>query len=646
MAQKTDLYSILVSYANKNNSPYIKIEPFLEFLERHAKSASEEHPEWGKWIQETSIKFWAEMSALVDEGKCEVLTETDDGTVYLSYFYPELLKNAYRNADEDAELPFPNEESLKITLPESQIRPLSSNYDLFSYLDEPQNSDIPILKIIFPDQFGSALVLAGMIPRRLTEIAILKIRNYLRKGANSEYALRKLSPQLHGKESSLKDQFNRILVRPLDCFNSIEEGGEFSCLFWAHFCIMMKNDIRKKTDRLHEDIAAIQSVFIIETVSDHYKALAVKTRERELAFKNLEVHLGMPPFLYPLEQILKFTNTKGVLLLSQYTREDLDKWIRQKTTEREKNKLPPLLIAQGDKGDRCFVLKEKMPALCARLLTIARINVKDALTKHWRKLISEYSREPAMDNNEEFEKLLFKFTETLCPSLTTLLDDPKLLLVYEEIDESDNAIPSPARVFANGKLLPYSTLLLVRRRELLQDVRLMLPFWYSMPILTAIIAFFKSLSRKKKTHKSSPAIPEAVETNMEEKDRSREIKVAAQDLELLLVPAGYTMKSYLEELENRWSRLIDKKARENLIEDVKSLLRDNLRQTLRIQKHFRPDQETISQMAQNIITRTPSLAVLNGRNSLILYSELYLIKLLGSIKPGTFSDFDSEALYT
>jgi len=631
--QKTDLYSILVSYANKYNSPYIKIDSFLDFLERHAKTLSEENPEWLKWLKDKPIKFWTEISVLVEDGKCELLADTEDGRIYMSRYYPQLIQKAYQGADEDADIPFHNEESLRITLPETQIRPLSADYDFLFYLSEPQDSDIPILKIKFPDGFGSGLVLAGMIPRQLAEMAILKIRNYLRKGGNKEYVLRKLSPQLQGRESNLKDLLNRILLRPMDCYNAIEEGGEFSSLFWAHFCVIMKNDIRKKKEHLSDDIATIQSVYIIETISAHFKSLAVKKREAEQAFKDLENHLAKPPFLYTLDEILKFTNPKGVLLLSFYTNDGLETWLRKKTTESETDKLPPLLIVKGEGNEKCFLQKDKIPVLCVRLLNIARINVKDALTRHWRKLLLEYRSEPAMEKNEEFEKTLFAYTKKLCPALTTLMEDLKLSLVYEELEQSESGVPAPAKIFSNGHLLPYSSLLLIQRKELLLDIKLMLPFWYSLPIITAIIAFFKNLGRKKKARKASFENIEGMgEDILEEKDRAGEIRRAAQELEIILVPPGYTLETYLEELEDRWSRLIDKQARANLIEDVKSLIRDSLRRTLKIQKHFKLTQDTVNQMAQNIVTRTPALASLSGRDSIIIYTELYMLGLLGSIK--------------
>lgn len=630
MAHRTDLYSILVSYANKNNSPYIEINTFLEFLGKYAKKQSATQPEWNKWVEDRNVKFWAEVSALAEDGKCELLTDTESGRIYMSQFYLELIEDAYKDADNDADLPFPSEESLRISFPENQLRTLSTAEDVLIYLEEPQSTDIPILKINFPYGFGSALVLASLFPRRFSEMAMLKIRNYLRRFGNKEYALRKLTPQLQGRESFLKELLNQILLRPMEAYNGIETGKELSYLFWAHFCILVKNDINKKKDHLGEDIAALQAVYIIEALNGYYKSLANKRREEELAFRALENQMAKPPYIYTLEQILQFKSQKGLPLLGQYSKEGLDSWLKRNTTESKSNELPVLLILQGPNGERYFCLKEKMMPLCIRLLAEARKLVIDAVSKRWRKMLLEYQRESAMENDNDFEKLLLKMTKNLSPTLGILLEDPKLLLIYDEMEDNQNEASLAVKIFNRGQLVPYSSMYIIRRREMLLNAKLILPFWYSMPILTAIIAFFKRLLKNKKSAKLSREMDE--QESPEEMSRAAEIKVAAEEIEASLVPPGYTLDSYLEELESRWSRLIDKKARDNLIEDVNSLLRDHLRMNLKLQKKFKLTKEIVNQMAGNAIVRSPTLASLSGRDSLILYSELYLLKLLEEIK--------------
>jgi len=630
MAQKTDLYPILVSYANKNNSPYIDINPFLEFLEKYAKKQSYDQPEWNKWLENRNVKFWAEVSNLAEDGKCELLTDTENGRVYLSHFYLELIEDSYSNADKDSDLPFPNEESLRINLPENQLRTLSAAEDILIYLEEPQETDIPILKIVFPYGFGSALTLASFVPRRFLEMAILKIRNYLQRYGNKEYALRKLSPQLQGRENFLKEEINQILVRPMETCRDLEEGKELTYLFWAHFCILVKNDVKKKKDYLSEDIAVLQSVSVVEALNSHYKSLANKRQEIELAFRALENQLSKPPFLYTLEQILQFRNPHGIPLLGQYSKEGLDSWIKRKTTESNNNELPVLLMVQGFDAERHFCFKDKMIPLCIRLLAEGRRLVTEAVSKQWRKMFLDYEREPAMEHDAEFEKLLGKLTKKLCPALAALLEDPKLLLIYEEMEQSQNPPSIAIKIFSNGQLVPYSSLYIIKRKEILADTRLILPFWYSTPFLTAIIAFFKRLWKRKK---EITLARENDDTEaLEERNRAEEIRAAAEELEASIVPSGYTLDSYLEELESRWSKLIDKKARENLIEDVKSLIRDHLRVNLKLQKKFQLTRKTISQMATSAIVRSPTLSAMSGRDSLIVYAELYMLKLLQNIR--------------
>ncbi|MDR0496404.1 MAG: hypothetical protein LBH42_02180, partial [Treponema sp.] len=400
---------------------------------------------------------------------------------------------------------------------------------------------------------------------------------------------------------------------------------------WSHFCALAKNDIKRKKDLLSTDIAAFQSFFIIDAINGYHRSKALKQRETEMAFKNLESHLGKPPFLYSMDQIIKLTSPKGKVLLSLYTSEELEAWLKKQTTESKNSGLPALLIMKGQFGDEsCFILKDKMLPFCNILLTDARMKIKEAILKQWSRLLLEYKKEPSMGNDDEFERALSKLTHKQCPELVTLLADPKLLLVYREMENSQH--PPTTRIFYKGALLPYSSLFSIHRKDILQNAKEVLPFWFTMPIISAIIGFIKKLSGK--NNKSRPSNDEiTVEQEiLGESSRTGEIRAAAEELEIILIPPGHTIDSYMEELENRWGRLIDRVARKNLIEDVKYLGRDSLRRTLRLQKRFKPTRESISQMAYNLVIRNQALSLMGARDSLLLYLELYFLKLLENIK--------------
>ena len=633
MFQEADLLSILVGYAKKINSPYVDIVSFLDYLGKAARIYSKDNPAWKKWQQERTIKFWSEISTLAEGGKCELLTDSENGRIYVSCYYPEMLSEIYKLSDENADMPFPNEESIRITLPETQVKNVNVEYDLHSILASNKNAETPILKINFPEGFGSALVLPSMIPRQLTEIAIIKVRNYLRRYGNREYIFHKLTSTLQGKESYLKDQLDQIIIRPIDLYRAIEESRELTSAFWSHFCSLVKNDIKKKKEYLLVDIATFQAINIIEVINGHFRSLALKKRDLEIAFKALEGCLAKPPYLYTMDQIIKFTGASGAPLLGQYTAEQLETWLRKQTTESSGDELPVLLIIKNTKGgSHWFIFKDKILLLCSRLLTDARILIKNKISKHWSRLIFNYESEAAMENNEDFEKALLKIAEKHCPDLMLLLEDPKLSAVYFEMDAKENGIPPSARIFNKGKLLPYSYLFNVRRKDLMVDAKLVLPFWYSMPLLSSIVGFFKKLLKRKPKKTLQQEDPDKDQDILEEKDHAAAIKDAAEDLELDLVPPGYTLDLYLKTLEDRWSRLIDKVARENLINDVQYLVKDSLRRTMKINKQFKPTREALNQIADNLVVRNQALSSLSSRNSLIFYMELYMIKLLVNIK--------------
>ena len=635
MTQKTDLYSILSSYVTKHNNPYVDIEKFVKLLQHHAARNVQENPEWKEWINNTRVKFNTELAILAEEGKCILLYDVPDGRIYLPEYVQNQLHDYYRVIDNYVDNPFPSEETLNTSLPEKDVRSLGVGSELTAFMEEmPENTE-PVIRIGFPDDYGSALVLPEYFPRRLMEACMLKIRNYLRDYGNKEYIHNKLLAQLMNKENALKDLLNRIVLRPIDCCNTMEEGGEFPYLFWAHFCLFFKNDIRKKKERSANDFTIMQAVYIIEAMNIFYKNRAAKSREKELAFRNLEQKLSKPPYLYTLEQIIKFTNAKGVLLLGLYTRAELAEQIKKLTNESAENKLPELLVLAGPRNERYFIMKNKMPLLCNRLIMEAKFKIKQELSKHWLYLLRNYKSEPAMENDREFEKALYQNTKKFYPILVNLLEDPKFQLVNDELNENMET-PQSANIFVNGYLVPYSALYLIGRRDLLEDVRLLLPFWYSLPLFITIMAFFRDIFKGRKNSGSQSYYNDEEEETVDDitnaREGSRDILGAARVIENSMVPENYTLDSYLEELKTRWSRLISQQARDNLVEDVNALIRDNLRQAMRLNKPFKITNEAITQLAAYILDRTQPLQNLQGKDSLKTYIELYILKQLETVK--------------
>lgn len=626
-----DLYAILSGYTGKTKNPYVSVKEFLAFVEKYATRKAQEDGAWAEWAENAPVKFWEELPGLTDAGRCIYLSDTKDGRVFVPACCRSRIEEAYKSIESASGVPFPNELSLGMNLPPGFARIANLLTDMGIFFGTPDRpvDDAPapgdIISLHFPQNFGTAILPAAMIPKRLMEISLLKVRHYLNTRNNKDYALNKLLGQMQGKEKILREIVDRIMLRPLDCLSEMERSADFPYLFWTYFCPIVKNDIHKKNEILAEDQAAMQAVFIIEVCCSFYRTQAAKKRESDAAFLTLEVLMDRPPWHYSLDDIAGFANDRGVPLLDIYSKKDLEQYIKNAVGESKEGALPAWLVVQGEKGVSWFVKKERYLNICSRMMGITQPALKTAIVKRWSKLIQNYSKEPSMESDEEFEKLLERFTKNNNPILYAILEDPKLNWACNEIEKTQGENPQAARIFKNGELLPYSAIFLLRRKELLSSIKLKLPFWHSIPILSGIIAFFKKLFRKNKASQPDKDTDDEFAAVVHEPS---DLRQCIHQIETALLPMGKNIDAYLLELEDKWIRLIDKKARENLIIDLQSLLKDTLRNALKVYKLKKISRDGLREMSSLLVQRHSAFHKVRDKDALLLYMDLFMLKLL------------------
>jgi len=626
MPQKTDLYTVMSSYARKAGSPAIDMEAFILFLDKYSKRACEEKPEWNKWASETGTKVWMETNHLVEEGKLVLKQSANDGAkVYLSCYYADLVGEAYKNADEDADLPFPTEESLKVVIPKEQIKPTHTLDELRLLFEKPQQELLPIIKLLFPSNGGSALVLGPMIPATLMEFALLKMRTYLVRHGNREYVQRKLTPQLAGKEPQLREILDQLAIRPNDCLNDLRRYREVSFYFWGHFCNLIRTELANKTDPLPEDIGALQASHIMDVFNNYMKSRASKAKEQEQALRNFEVEMDKPPYYFSRESIMRFKDNKGVPLLDMCGQEALDAYIKKRATESASpNVLPDYVYFRMSDGTSWLVKKTRVLTLCGRLLAETRALVLSAIHNRWKIMLKEFRKERAMDDDKEFEDLITGYIKEHTPLLQAVLYDEKLFLIYEEMMASKKDPAASSRLFEKNQLLPLRVLLNMKRKQILNDVKFLLPFWNIL--FFNLIAAFKKGGKKKKKGKTGTE----EKTEKQGNDALNNLQVKAQEAKAKLIPQGHTLESYLKDVSMRWVELLNKQAYDDLIEDVNGLIRDRLRHLLRLKGRSVTSKDMLDTLAYTILDSSPGLRKIRDQSSLLLYIKLYMIKLLTS----------------
>ncbi|MDR2745882.1 MAG: hypothetical protein LBB77_00420 [Treponema sp.] len=638
MAKVTDLYAILRAYSNKISSPYIDIGAFVIFLSKYVQHLAAEQPEWADWVQDPSLKFWDAMGKYTEDGRCILLTDTAEGRIYLPYYVVDKLKTAYQNPDDCADIPFPNEEFFKVSLPSAQLMIVSLETDLGPYLEKPSTSFLPVIKLIFPDSRWDALILAPMIPRVLLEAAVLKVRYYLNQHNNKDYSMRKLFSLLPGKEGILRENMEMVVSRPQDCFSAIEGSGEVSYFFWASLCSLIKGDVRKKTELFAGDIAVLEGIYVIEVCLNLFRSKIQKEKAKETALRYLDQAMDKAPYYFTQDQIIKFTDNKGAPLLSQYTEADLNGYIKVKTSEGPEGAVPEWLVVQLKHGEQYYLKKDKYLPLVSRLIVEAQGGMRKEILTRWTEMLNNFNTEPAMENDADFERLLGSLNASMNPLLHDFLEDKKLFWVYDELERTDKAIPAASRILERGKLIPYSLMFLIRRKEILFDAKMSLPFWYSIPIIRSIIAFFTRMGKKKKHNQHEARKADGIDFADTEasvdasRAHSREFLNSVREMESELVSGDQNINDRLRDLQRQWGRLLDSTAQQNLVDDVNSLIRDNLRQSLRVWKKQRITLIHLRDLAQGLIYGNPNLRTMANRDALLLYMQVYMVKLLKTVK--------------
>jgi hypothetical protein len=619
--QKVDLYSLLWAYANKIHEPLIKVNVFVDFIEKYAKQSVPSHPEWETWTRNASAKFWEELAPLVDAGKCVVQGVTTERAIYLSQYYVNLIQNVYKNPNDMELIPFPDELSINADFSNDQITVLRLNEDLAGFLDKAEHAPFPIIKLELATGMGDVLILDPMMPKGLLEAALLKIRFYLSIAGNKDFILQKLTVSFHGKSDYPRDILANLVLDPKLIIDEFEKGGEGSYMLWMYFCNLIRSDLSKASP-LSKDRIILQAVAIIDRLNFYYNSKMQKCKERDMAFEELGEHLSLTPYTYNMEQITKFKGSDGKLLLSHYSSDELDGYLAD-NTKADSDKIAPLIIIM-DKKEQWFVPKAKFPLACLRLMVTAPVLVKDAIFKRWKKVLLDYQSELSMTSDREFLNMLTEYLKNLVPLLAALLEYRKMSLLFIEMKSDQEGRAEFARLFNKdtGKVLNLDALLLIKRRSLLADVRASIPFWYSFAPIVKLMSFFRGNSGKKPTELRAAGGDANVV-----KEKPLTFQMVCKQLEAKLVPAEQSLDSYLNKLWDRWARLLKDKDRKNLLEDVNSLVRDRVRRSVRLLKPAQITEEYLSRVAVELIQGSPALQQLQA-SSLELYIKLYVIKLL------------------
>ena len=233
--------------------------------------------------------------------------------------------------------------------------------DFTDKIDGRERSNAWLNQLIFPDDTAPMIYPGSVSPEKLLDLALSKIRLFLRKDESRDYVQKRLMIANPGKELSIKNHLVQFQTRPSESLSAMKHSGE-TFTFWSYLCSFIRQDYVKKTEKTPEETALLQAVFIAEFMNNYYKSKAQQDLQRETALKNLELAFQKPPFFFDMETITRFSDSRGVPLLGQYRDTDLEDFIKERTAEADSTPFPspgfqgeqqPLFSAQGKSDSLC-----------------------------------------------------------------------------------------------------------------------------------------------------------------------------------------------------------------------------------------------------------------------------------------------------
>lgn len=634
MATSANLGTILRHFATRQESAFVNIREFNDYLRKYAAKHLEEQPNLVQYIEIPESTLLKELEELASKHEVFITTQAGKTVAVVITYYSVLYANRYKDISTNITVPFPTALDLPKQLPVEAIE----KHDASEFIPELQaHQDVksPLLYcLIMPRDIPSILFPACVPVHFLTRAAMAKIRHMLKKDEYHDYFQKKIKNSNPSKEIGATSFYTRFIQHPDNTDQTFDLDGD-AFYFWNQLCFFIKQDFEKIKDRTAEDINVLQAIAISEIWMMSLKEKASIQQKRENALRELEAALARPPYFYSMDSILKLKDSKGALLYGQYNEEDLKEFITKLTSESENNELPKILVFKVDTGARYFIYKNRVFQLVVRLANEAHDTIEKDLISKWFDSLSNYKKLPEMKDKKAFENVLKNEIKELSPVLWSLLNANFLTMLNYETEHTDDA--GTFHIFSGGKLLPFSELLMLSNASILSTAKIMLPFWHSIPILSWIMGMLSRKSQEKKAAKkpakefTSDDIPDDTPKQSPGRyvNKKEAVIEAAKNVAEELIPSGSSIDRELDSYLKLWNKMITKEAHMSLTEDVNSLIRDYTRKVMRTISASTFTADRVRTLAEALV-KTPNMQKIKESEALTMYVELYILRLLSN----------------
>jgi len=136
MTRDVDVQKLLAVYAQRAKSASIPYRAFAQAVQRQASASDQTVPVYRDLAVNPDVVLVPRLYQLSRDGKLSIESSGNQiERVILPDFYLDALRAEYRRMDESPDVPFPDEEALKLGIPPEWIQSVSIDTDLPSLIE-------------------------------------------------------------------------------------------------------------------------------------------------------------------------------------------------------------------------------------------------------------------------------------------------------------------------------------------------------------------------------------------------------------------------------------------------------------------------------------------------------------------------------
>ncbi len=680
MSDLKDLLYIIKTYTRKKKTPVMgfrELEKYAGLWGLEIRKKKKEFTDFSEYSPEALVNL---LERVEKSGACTVMKE--DGVpskVILNDYYLESVRKAYKDIEEDPEKPFPSEDALGGEFPAEMISVIEVKNDFTGLLEKDGEGDVRLLRLVFPEGLRNMITVSDLIYPALLKLCVSKFRVYLSHRRNYDFIFHKLLGVFQRKDQNLKDMFSKILSQRDQAVTTIINPDDFTFQFWSHFAGLILKEFREKKEKLDKEISYSQAAYLIGFYNLFFKSSKKKKRDMEAALKMVDIGLRKSPYLFTFSDIMGFRDRSGYPLSRRVNRDELAGYLTKKTTPSEGQVLPEILKFNSQDSHRdIFLNKEKYLSLTLRKIQENGRELKRQYIEEWGYILGNFRRVPEMYKREAFIKDISRRLNNMDPLLVVLLRADFLRICLEETKPPREIYIETERLFTRNKdsLIPLDEIFRLDRHALYADAKATLPLWKSFPLIGPIGMILKKLfagvkkgaesikdpselyskfskpsesyryvpskgspgengggnQPKKKAKKSGTPGTEVEEASgaprgKTSKEQLKEYREAVNRLKVHYVGEDGSLKEEASALIDRWNPLVAEDARQNLIEDVNSMIRDYIRGMKRGFSVKPPDSSRIRNIAEHL-GENSAFEKIKKKEDFIRYIEIFIVQQL------------------